>query len=416
MLRHVVASHFPADHANRMRDMYGKLMYLLMDAQSRDVHQLLGFSVVAPIVTVHSTLAQHGALAVLDDPRVTAATQDIPISPNSTNINRATVQEMVREKGRATEAIIAEYSGGETSESAFRATRDEIEKDRLQLSSGNPGAEDKTPPPEPMTSDLLRQCIYSINDYNTFLRTTREPCEIMIGYLKKYFSPNGSGHERDEYPSLTIKTGRDGAKLDHDHPKQYSYVLQSLNLWKETIESEFLTVHDPAIGLSNIICLDLPKLWYFAESDLLAPNGTYRFENTGQGWNRVQYAPKASQEMHAILRRAQRDFRSWIGSSVIHIGDHDVPNALFFIDKYCQIYRILWPITNVLAQIPIQGKVQEYAAHEFGSADGAIREILADFFKHAFDGSGAESYSHAGRCVDGSLTSGKYQASFLPTL
>jgi hypothetical protein len=72
------------------------------------------------------------------------------------------------------------------------------------------------------------------------------------------------------------------------------------------------------------------------------------------------------------------------------MGDHNVPNALLFIDKYSQIYRILLPISNVIAQIPAQTRVKEYAAREFGSVEGAIKEILTDFFKHAFDGSGGE--------------------------
>ncbi|KAG9099250.1 hypothetical protein FRC06_005470 [Ceratobasidium sp. 370] len=378
---------------DKMRDTYGKLIYILMDTQSPDIQQLPGFSFVAPIVTVHSTLSQHSALAMLDDPRFVTATREIP-----TNQKQAEVQEMVKAKERAVEAIVAEYASGGTSGSAHlaagRATRDEIETDEAGPSLHHPAGEDKISSPEPITSDLLRQCIYSINDHSAFLRTARDPCQVMIGYLKKYFSPTkGSDYDKDGYPSLEIRDGWDGARLSHDHSKQYFYVLQSLTLWKEILEN-------------------LPMLWHLAESDLLTPNGTYRLENTGQGWNRVQPAPKVSQEMHAILRRVQQNIGSWIGSSVIHIGDHDVPNALFFIDKYCQIYRILLPITHILAQIPAQGKVQEYATHKFGSAESAIREILADFFKHAFDGSGADLYSHAGRCVDGSLTSGKCYVPF----
>ena len=48
--------------------------------------------------------------------------------------------------------------------------------------------------------------------------------------------------------------------------------------------------------------------------------------------------------MHELLRRAQEKVGTWIGSSVIHLGDHNVPNALMFIDKYTQISRILNPV------------------------------------------------------------------------
>ncbi|KAG8714966.1 hypothetical protein FRC09_017062 [Ceratobasidium sp. 395] len=377
---------------DKMRETYGKLIYLLMDAQTPDTQQLLGFSAVAPIVTVHSTLAYHGALAVLDDPRMITATREIPSPPNATNKERAEVQRMIKEKERAVEAIVVQYAGGgmggRALRAARRAERKDTEKPEVGTSLSDPEVEgDKTPPPEPITPDLLRQCIYSISDNSAFLRVNRDPCEIMIGYLKKYFSPTkGSTVKGDEFPSLAIRNGRGGARLSHDHSKQYSYVLQSLTLWREILGDMF-------------------RLWHLAESDLLAPHGTYRLRDTGQGLNRVQHAPKTSREMHAILGRAQRDIGSWVGSSVIHMGDHNVPNALLFIDKYSQVYRILLPISNVLAQIPAQVKVREYATQEFGSVEGAIREILTDFFKHAFDGSGADSYFDAGSCIDGRLTS-----------
>ena len=43
--------------------------------------------------------------------------------------------------------------------------------------------------------------------------------------------------------------------------------------------------------------------------------------------------------MCEILRRAQRSLGTWIGSSVVHLGDHNVPNALTFIDKYTQVCK-----------------------------------------------------------------------------
>jgi len=208
----------------------------------------------------------------------------------------------------------------------------------------------------------------------------------MIQYLKHYFHPT---QPQDPKSSLAIRSGKNGARLSHDHSKQYAYVLQSLTLWREILHDMF-------------------HLWSLAEQDLLAENSTYRLRDTGQGLNRVQVAPKTSRIMHVILHRAQKSVGTWIGSSVIHMGDHNVPNALMFIDKYSQIYRILLPITTTLSQIPnlknnpaIHGLIEE----EFGSVDGLVKEILADFFRHGFDGSGADNFYDAGSFIDGRLTS-----------
>lgn len=76
---------------------------------------------------------------------------------------------------------------------------------------------------------------------------------------------------------------------------------------------------------------DMFHLWSLAEQDLLSENVPYRLRDTGQGLNRVQAAPKTARMMQVILNRAQRSVGSWVGSSVIHMGDHNVPNSLMFI-------------------------------------------------------------------------------------
>ena len=124
--------------------------------------------------------------------------------------------------------------------------------------------------------------------------------------------------------------------------------------------------------------------------------------------NRVQQANNVSRAIHAIIHTCQQRLGHWVGSSVVHLGDHNVPNALIFIDKYTQVPRILGPLVLVLDELPVLAKdaqLAKYLAATFGGVEECRKAILTDFFRHGFDGSGADNFFDSGSCIDGRLTS-----------
>jgi hypothetical protein len=80
-----------------------------------------------------------------------------------------------------------------------------------------------------------------------------------------------------------------------------------------------------------------------------------------------------------------------------------------FIDKYTQIFRILLPIVRVIESIDSLAEqssgLASYFKQTFQGPETLKKEILCDFFRHAFDGSGADNFFSAGSCIDGRLTS-----------
>ena len=110
--------------------------------------------------------------------------------------------------------------------------------------------------------------------------------------------------------------------------------------------------------------------------------------------------------MSAILHRVQKYIsHGWVGLSVVHLGDRDVPNALTFIDKYTQVPRILGPFVQMMEQMQLIAKenveIKRWLDDSFDGVVFVMKRILRDFFRHGFDGSGDDG----GSCVDGRLTS-----------
>jgi hypothetical protein len=211
----------------------------------------------------------------------------------------------------------------------------------------------------------------------------------MIQFLVDLFHP-----DRIEGPelSLSIQMGRAGARLSHSHQTQFYYVQQTLTLWREILHDMF-------------------QLWYCSDSDLLNPNVPYRLRDTGQGLNRMQPCAQVSKLIHQILHRAQQRAGHWVGSSVIHLADSNVPNAFMFIDKYNQVSRILNPIVLVINYLDkfVTNKhklsesdkgILEYIDDKFGGIDATKKLILSDFFRGAFDGSGADNFFQAGNLIN----------------
>ena len=351
---------------DKMRTTYGKLMHLLQDAVKPG---MLDFDVVKPIKTVYRFLKERDALGLLNDELLETATSNGLVGHQEEASNKflsaktTTKLVPVEEKRRAEKELASKYKTGKCSE-----------------------------------EDIML-ALNSISDANAFLAQNRDPVQHMLDFLRKYFvklsaadaeaAENASIDFAANFFDLSIRAGRGGACLSHSHDAQVTFVGQSLCLWREIQGSMF-------------------KLWMLTDADFLDPQSPYRLYNTGQGLARMQSAPRISSELHRILHKVQREVGvGWVGLSVVHLGDRDVPNGLFFIDKYTQVPRILCPILQVVNRIPsiaadpYSRSLLSIAQSGESSAMVLQRYLLRDFFRHGFDGSGSDG----GSCIDGRLTS-----------
>jgi len=101
----------------------------------------------------------------------------------------------------------------------------------------------------------------------------------------------------------------------------------------------------------------------------------YTLRDTGQGLQRVQAAPRVHFALRSIVPRTQQSLGAWVGSSVIHLGDTNVPNALMFIDKYTQVGYILRPIVKTIDSleqlVAAHPETQQYVTRAFGGVAAA---------------------------------------------
>lgn len=347
-----IARRYKVLNPEKMRTAYGKLVHVLMDSQTDEILELMNCRVVRPIQTVESYLKKHNA-------------EDI-LTKHMGLILDATAE--IDGAGKSRRQIDYEIH---TKEANFKKLMRTCLREYPQLDD-----------------DDFERCMRSIGDNHNFLQWARSPCDKMIAWLKQGWDPRSP--PADKRFNLGIRFGQGGARLNHSHSKQYQYVLQSLTLWREVLHEMF-------------------QLWYLAESDLLEQGNTYRLRDTGQGLNRIQRCPRIARAMRTIIGRIQQKCSGWVGSSVVHLGDHNVPNALVFIDKYNQVPRILNPIvitiTNLNRLCQENQQISKFVISNYGDIETCQKYILTDFFRHGFDGSGADNFFDAGSCIDGRLTS-----------
>lgn len=428
-----IGRRFKIMNPDKMRTTYGKLMHILQDAISPG---MLEFDVVAPIKTVHSLLLKRrGSFALLADPdlpRAIAALNDTGVSAEDHQaavaakrgararlIERHTVSasqlsakvpvKKAKKSDASTEVADDDASTAPAPQAGGGGVFSSITRPIMNLwSSGSKRddtlstTDDESSTLPALTPDELILVLESLADSESHLLACHAPVADVLSWLERLFDPTTSDNDETD---LAIKYGSSGCKLTHSHSQQFQFVRQSLMLWCEVQKQMF-------------------RLWLAADADMLSPQG-YRLVNTGQGLNRVQPAPCVSAAMSDILGIVKNQVgRAWVGLSVVHLGDRDVPNALFFIDKYTQVPRILGPISRTVHAVDrlarndrtrhfIDFFLTEEQLAAFRQPDAnqeeryetavlqTRRRILRSFYRLGFNGDGDDG----GSCIDGRLTS-----------
>lgn len=274
---------------SKMRNTYGKLMYILMDTESYNVKSELRINFVKPLLTVHSFLESRSCAEILADPLWVDACQ--VVSDDFGEKSKREVKALQEAKQRAAESLVKKYTSSSLSAEDVKRVMDSI-------------------------ADNEAYCDFNVKPVERMLeilKTSFDPSHPVEPFTLNLSSRGGfSGFSKKGLSSFSISNYSGsflggGAKLSHDHKTQYRFVLQSLTLWKE-------------------IMSHMPELWIRADHDMT--NEPYRLVDTGQGYQRLQACPKVRSAMNAILSNVQAQAGSWVGLSVVHLGDRDVPNGM----------------------------------------------------------------------------------------
>ncbi|KAG0172072.1 hypothetical protein DFQ30_011279 [Apophysomyces sp. BC1015] len=120
------AHSFKIMNPEKMRTIYGKLMYMLMDSVIPEVKESLGFSCVIPIKTVYNFLKERELVELLHDDSVVLATREIPTEFKT----RAQINAEVQRKKNTIETLCQKYANE-------RISAEEIERCLASLSDNN---------------------------------------------------------------------------------------------------------------------------------------------------------------------------------------------------------------------------------------------------------------------------------------
>ena len=247
----------------KLRDVYGKLVYLLQDASG--VADDVGFG--------RRPGAQSAKLAETGAPRC------------------------CRSAGRRRDAD----DQARARQVASRDQRDQGEEGAIGRGGTRPGSAGRGAAAVPLPIGDNQAYLYQARDPRSDARLLRD---TLTRSPPLTFAA-----------SLAIAEGTGGARLTHDRARQYAFVGS-----RSRCGARSLTTCSDCGGSPRTIAARIQQV---------------RAARHGQGLQRVQQAPRVGRAMGQILHAVRaRSTGNWVGSSLIHLGDSNVPNALMFIDKY----------------------------------------------------------------------------------